>query len=68
MIFNYTANFYVGEESIEEMLNYHKQGYSYEQSICMAASGWDDDRYYGVEEIAPQLIKELERRMEAERG
>lgn len=68
MEFEYTGSFYVSEESIEEMLNYHKQGYSYEQSICMAASGWDDDRYYGVEEIVPQLIKELERRMEAERG
>lgn len=39
MKFEYTGSFYVSEESIEEMLNYHKQGYSYEQSICMAASG-----------------------------
>lgn len=68
MNFEYTGSFYVSEESIEEMLNYHKQGYSYEQSIRMAASCWDDDRYYGVEEIAPQLIKELKRRLEAERS
>lgn len=37
MMFNYTANFYVGEDEIEEMLSYCKQGYSYEQSIRMVA-------------------------------
>lgn len=66
MKFEYTATFYVSEESIEEMLDYCKKGYSYERAIHLAASCWDDDRYYAIEDIIPQLALELERRLDAE--
>lgn len=68
MMFNYIANFYVSEHEIEEMLSYCKQGYSYEQSIRMVANNWEDDCYDNLDSILSQLVKELERRLEAERG
>ena len=68
MMFNYTANFYVGEDEIEEMLSYCKQGYSYEQSIRMVADSWEDDRYYNLDSVLSQLVLELADRLEAERG
>lgn len=68
MIFEYTGQFYVSEENIEEMLSYCKQGYSYEQSIYKVAGCWDNERYYGLDSILSQLVLELERRLEAERS
>lgn len=68
MMFNYTANFYVSEYEIEEMLSYCKQGYSYEQSIRMVANSWEDDCYDNLDSILSQLVLELADRLEAERS
>lgn len=68
MMFNYTANFYVSEHEIEEMLSYCKQGYSYEQSIRMVANNWEDDCYDNLDSILSQLVLELADRLEAERS
>ena len=68
MMFNYTANFYVSEYEIEEMLSYCKQGYFYEQSIRMVANNWEDDCYDNLDSILSQLVLELADRLEAERG
>ena len=68
MMFNYTANFYVGDDEIEEMLSYCKQGYSYEQSVRMVADNWEDDRYDNLDSVLSQLVLELDERLETERG
>lgn len=68
MEFEYTATLWVEPSAIEEMLELCRQGYTYEQAIVEVSAGWDDSDYYAVDNIVPQLVKELERRLEAERG
>lgn len=68
MEFEYTATLWVEPSAIEEMLELCRQGYSYEQAIEEVAAGWGDADYYAVGNITSQLVLELERRLEAERG
>lgn len=68
MEFEYTAILWVEPSAIEEMLELCRQGYSYEQAIEEVAAGWEDADYYAVGNITSQLVLELERRLEAERG
>ena len=68
MMFEYAGSLYVSEKDIEKMLSYCKHGYSYEQAIRVVAFGWSGKRYYNLDDILSQLILELERRMEVERG
>lgn len=68
MEFEYTATLWVEPSAIEEMLELCRQGYSYEQAIEEVAAGWEDADYYAVGNITSQLVLELERRLEAERG
>lgn len=68
MEFEYTATLWVEPSAIEEMLELCRQGYSYEQAIDTVAAGWEDVDYYAVGNITSQLVLELERRLETERG
>lgn len=68
MEFEYTTTLWVEPSAIEEMLELCRQGYSYEQAIEEVAAGWEDADYYAVGNITSQLVLELERRLEAERG
>lgn len=68
MEFEYTATMWVELSDIEEMLKLCHQGYTCEQAISEISAGWEDYNYYAVNHIFPQLVKELERRLEAERG
>lgn len=68
MEFEYTATLWVEPSAIEEMLELCRQGYSYEQAIEEVAAGWEDADYYAIGNITSQLVLELERRLEAERG
>ena len=68
MEFEYTATLWVDPSAIEEMLKLCYQGYTCEQAINEVAAGWGEADYYAVDNIIPQLVKELERRLEAERG
>lgn len=68
MEFEYTATLWVEPSAIEEMLELYRQGYSYEQAINEVSAGWNDVDYYAVDNIIPQLVLELERRLDEERG
>lgn len=50
------------------MLKLCHQGYTCEQAINEVAAGWGDADYYAVDNIVPQLVKELKCHLEAERG
>lgn len=68
MEFEYTTTLWVEPSAIEEMLELCRQGYTCEQAIAEVSAGWGDADYYAVDNITDQLVKELERRLEAERG
>ena len=68
MEFEYTATLWVEPSDIEEMLKLCHQGYTYEQAINEVAASWGDADYYAVDYIISQLVLELKRRLEAERG
>lgn len=68
MEFEYTATLWVEPSAIEEMLELCRQGYTCEQAIAEVSAGWEDVDYYAVDNVSSQLAKELERRLEVERG
>ena len=68
MEFEYTATMWVELSDIEEMLKLCHQGYTCEQAINEVAASWNDVDYYAVDNIIPQLVLELERRLDEERG
>ena len=68
MEFEYTATLWVEPSAMEEMLELCRQGYSYEQAIDEVSAGWEDIDYYAVSNITSQLVLELERRLDEERG
>ena len=68
MEFEYTATVWIEPSSIEEMLELCRQGYTCEQAIAEVSAGWEDVDYYDIVNVSSQLAKELERRLEVERG
>ena len=68
MEFEYTAPVGIEPSSIEEMLELCRQGYTCEQAIAEVSAGWEDVDYYDIVNVSSQLAKELERRLEVERG
>ena len=68
MEFEYTAIVWIEPSSIEEMLELCRQSYTCEQAIAEVSAGWEDVDYYAVDNVSSQLAKELERRLEVERG
>lgn len=68
MEFEYTATLWIEPSDIEEMLELCRQGYTCEQAIAEVSAGWEDVDYCAVNNISSQLAKELECRLEVEKG